>query len=45
MYHIDSEIDVHKFKVIDTLHIKRSQIEARLAQYDEENKKQRQEQS
>ena len=45
MYHIDSQIDVHKFKVIDTLHIKRSQIEARLAQYNEENKKQRGEQA
>lgn len=44
VYHIDSDIDVHKFKVIDTIHIKRSQIEARLAQYEEENKKQRQEQ-
>ena len=43
VYHIDSEIDVHKFKVIDTIHIKRSQIEARLAQYNEENKRPRQE--
>ena len=39
VYHIDSDIDVHKFKIIDTIHIKRSQIEARLAEYNDENKK------
>ena len=44
VYHIDSEIDVHKFKVIDTIHIKRSQIEARLAEYNEETVRQRAEQ-
>ena len=39
VYHIDTDIDVHKFKIIDTIHIKRSQIEARLAEYSAENRK------
>jgi len=33
VYHINSDIEVHKFKIIDTIHLKRSQIEARLAEY------------
>ena len=33
VYHINSDVEVHKFKIIDTIHIKRSQIEARLAEY------------
>ena len=45
VYHVDSEIDVHKFKIIDTIHIKRSQIEARLAEYNEETKRKKEDQS
>ena len=33
VYHINSDVEVHKFKIIDTIHLKRSQIEARLAEY------------
>ena len=39
MYHVDTDIDVHKFKIIDTIHIKRSQIEARLAEYSDNQKR------
>ena len=39
VYHIDSDVDVHKFKIIDTIHIKRSQIEAKLAEYNQSQKK------
>ena len=45
VYHIDSDIDVHKFKIIDTIHIKRSQIEARLAEFNDNQKRQKVEQN
>ena len=44
VYHIDSDIDVHKFKIIDTIHIKRSQIEARLEEYNDNQKRKKSEQ-
>ena len=35
---MDSSIDVHNFKIIDTIHLKRSQLEARLAEYNQRQK-------
>ena len=38
VYYVDSSINVHNFKIIDTINLKRSQIEARLAEYNQRQK-------
>ena len=38
VYYVDSSIDVHNFEIIDTIHLKRKQIEAKLAEYNQKQK-------